>query len=151
MKLAQSLGIAASTVCRYLTEVLGMKGQHLRWVPHTLTPTQKLVRAELAQIMLQALGKHEHPNHHFLFTRDESWMFHAHGHRTTLIASWYDADEIEQPSHVHQKTMFTVSFNGTAECKIRIIPEEQKANSAYFIESVLRSLAEICYPGQGDT
>jgi hypothetical protein len=47
-KLAQSLGIAVSTICRYLTEVLGMKCRHLRWVPHTLTHAQKLIRAELA-------------------------------------------------------------------------------------------------------
>jgi transposase len=33
---------------------------------------------------------------------------------------------------------------------IAILPEGQKVNSAYFIESVLRSLAEICYPqGKG--
>jgi hypothetical protein len=40
-KLAQSLGIAASTVCRYSTEVLGLKFQHLCWVPHMLTVAQK--------------------------------------------------------------------------------------------------------------
>jgi hypothetical protein len=42
--------------------------------------------------------------------------------------------------------MFTVFFNGTGKYKIAILPEGQKANSAYFIESVLRRLAEICYP-----
>jgi hypothetical protein len=40
-ELAQSLGIAASMVCRYLTEVLGMKCRHWRWMPHTLTLAQK--------------------------------------------------------------------------------------------------------------
>jgi hypothetical protein len=66
-KLAQSLGIAASMVCRDLTQGLGMKCRHVRWVPHTLTPAQKLMRAELAQIMLQALAKHQHGNYHFPF------------------------------------------------------------------------------------
>jgi AraC-like DNA-binding protein len=36
-KLAQSLRISPSTVCRYLTEILGMKRGHVRWVPHTST------------------------------------------------------------------------------------------------------------------
>jgi hypothetical protein len=49
-----------------------MKCRHLRWVPHTLTPAQKLMRAELASSMLQALAKHEHTNYHFPFTGDES-------------------------------------------------------------------------------
>jgi predicted transcriptional regulator len=81
-KLAQSLGIAASMVCRYLTDVLGMKCWHLRLVSHALTLAQKLMRAELAQSMLQALAKHEHTNHHVPFTGDESWMFYAYDHRT---------------------------------------------------------------------
>jgi hypothetical protein len=81
-KLAQSLGIAALTVCRYLTEVLGMKCRHLRSVSHTLTPAQKSMRTELAQSMLQALAKHEHTNYHFPFTGDKSWMFYAYDHRT---------------------------------------------------------------------
>jgi hypothetical protein len=149
-KLAQSLGIAVSTICQYLTEVLGMKLRHLHWVPHTLTPAQKLMRAELAQSMLQGLAKHEHTNYHFPFSGDESWMFYAYNHRTRWAASWDDVDEIERPSHLHQKTMFTVFFNGTGEYKIMITPDGQKVNSAYFIESLLRPLAEICYPqGRG--
>jgi hypothetical protein len=57
-----------------------MKLQHLRWVPHTLTPAQKLIRAEFVQSILQALAKHEHTNYHFLFTGDESSMFYAYDH-----------------------------------------------------------------------
>jgi hypothetical protein len=145
-KLAQSLGIAVSTIFRYLTEVLGMMCRHLHWVPHTLTPAQKLMRAELTQSMLQALAKHEHPNYYFLFTGDEPWMYYVCDHRMKWVASWDDADEIERPSHFHQKTMFMVFFNDTGECKIAILPDEQKVNNAYLIESVLRPLVEICYP-----
>jgi hypothetical protein len=71
-QLAQSLRIAASTVCQYLAEVMGMKCRHLRWVPHTLTAAQKVVRVELAECMLQALTTHERSHFHFLFTGDES-------------------------------------------------------------------------------
>jgi hypothetical protein len=71
-KLAQSMGIAASTVCRYLIEALRMKCRYLRWVPHALTQAQKVMGTELAQRMLQALAKNEHLNYHFLFTDDES-------------------------------------------------------------------------------
>jgi hypothetical protein len=73
-------------------------------------------------------------------------MFYVYDHRTRWVASWDDVDEIEWLPHFYQKTMFTVFFNGTGECKIAILPEGQKVNSAYFIESVLRPLAEICYP-----
>jgi hypothetical protein len=55
-----------------MIQVLEMKCRHLRWVPHMLTPAQKMMRTELVQSMFQALAKHEHTNHHFLFTGDES-------------------------------------------------------------------------------
>jgi hypothetical protein len=47
--------------------------------------------------------------------------------------------------------MFTVFFNGTGEYEIAILPEGQKVNSAHCIESVLRPLAEICYPQGRET
>jgi hypothetical protein len=86
--------------------------------------------AELAQSMLHALVKPEHTNYHFLFPGDESWIFYAYDHRTRWVASWDDVDGIERPSHFHQKTIFTLFFNGTGEYKIAILPEGQKVNSA---------------------
>jgi hypothetical protein len=62
------------------------------------------------------------------------------------VVSWDDVDEIERPSHFHEETMFTVFFNGTGDCKIAILPDGQKVNSADFSESVLRPLAKICHP-----
>jgi AraC-like DNA-binding protein len=79
-RLAHSLGIAASTVCYYLNEVLGMKFRHLRWVSHMLTQLQKDARVESAQEMLRELAKHQASNFHFLFTGDESWLFYAYHH-----------------------------------------------------------------------
>jgi hypothetical protein len=104
------------------------------------------MRSELAQSMVQALAKHEHTNYYFLFIGDESWMFYAYDQRTRWVTSWDDVDEIEWLSHLHQKTMFTVFFNGTGESKIAILPEGQTVKGAYFIESGLRPLVEICYP-----
>jgi hypothetical protein len=81
------------------------------------------MRTELAQSMLQVLAKREHTNCHFQFTGDESWMFHAYDHRTRWVSSWDDVDGIERLSHLHQKTMFTVFFNGTWEYEIVIPPD----------------------------
>jgi predicted transcriptional regulator len=59
-RLAQDLGIAAPTVCRYLTEVLGMRCYHLRWVPHMLAAVQKVARVELVQHMPQPQSENTH-------------------------------------------------------------------------------------------
>jgi histone-lysine N-methyltransferase SETMAR len=62
------------------------------------------------------------------------------------VASWDDAEEIGRPSHIQQKTMVTIFFNGTDECKIAILPQRHKMNSTNFIGCVVRPLVEICSP-----
>jgi hypothetical protein len=145
-KLAQSFRIAASTARRYLTGVLGMKCRHLRWVPHTLTATQKVVRVALAERVLQALAKEERSHFHFLFTGDEPWMSYAYNHWMMWVLSWDDVDEIERPSHFQQKMMFTIFVDGTRACKIAILPVGKTMNGTYFMECVLKPLTEVCYP-----
>jgi hypothetical protein len=145
-KLAQSLRIAASTVCRYSTKVLEMKCRHLLWVPHTLTAAQKVVHVELAERMLQALAKHKCGHFHVLFIGDESWMLYVYDHWTKWVPSWDDVDEIQRPSHFQQKMMSTVLFNRTREYKIAMLPAGQKMYSRYFMECVLGPLTEVCYP-----
>jgi hypothetical protein len=106
-KLVQSLGIAASAGCQYVTEVLGMEHCHLR-VPHMLVATQKVVPGELAQSMAQVLAKHKCCHSLFPFTFDEPRMFDVYNHRTIWVASWDDFGGIDRLSHFWQKTMLTV-------------------------------------------
>jgi AraC-like DNA-binding protein len=58
-KLAQSLRISPTTICHYLSDVLGLKCLRLRWVPHTLTVDQKAKRVQHAEEMLQILDAHQ--------------------------------------------------------------------------------------------
>jgi hypothetical protein len=104
------------------------------------------MRAELAQSTIRALVKHQHTNFHFLLTNDETGMFSAHDHRAMLVASWDDVEEIGRPSHFQQKTMITIFFNGTGECKIAILPQGRKKNNTYFRGCVVQPLVEMCSP-----
>jgi hypothetical protein len=78
-----------------------------------LTQPQKDPQGELAQAMLQELAKHQASNFRFLFTGDESRLFYAYHCETMLTASWDDVEEIERPSHFHEKTVLVIFFNGT--------------------------------------
>jgi histone-lysine N-methyltransferase SETMAR len=62
------------------------------------------------------------------------------------VASWNDVEEIGRPSHFQQKTMVTIFFNGTGECKTAILPQGHKMNGACFIGRVVQPLVEICSP-----
>jgi hypothetical protein len=61
-------------------------------------------------------------------------------------ASWDDVEEIERPSHFHEKTIFVIFFNGIGDYKTVILPQGQRMNSTFFIEYVIRPLAGFCYP-----
>jgi histone-lysine N-methyltransferase SETMAR len=111
-----------------------------------LTQPQKNGRVESAQAMLRELAKHQASNFRFLLTGHQSWLFYAYHHETMLAASWDDVDEIERPSHFHEKTMFVIFFNGTGDHTSVILPQEQRMNSTSFIECVIRPLAGFCYP-----
>jgi hypothetical protein len=89
---------------------------------------------------------HQQANFHFLFTGDETWVFSANDHPTMWIASWDDVEEIGRPSHFRQKTMVTIFFNGTGECKIAILPQGDKVNSTDFIGCFIQPLVEMCSP-----
>jgi histone-lysine N-methyltransferase SETMAR len=145
-QLAKSLGIAVSTVCHYLSNVLGLKLRHMRWVPHTLTVEQKAKRAQLAGSMLSELEMHRASNFHFIYTGDESWLFYHYDQQRMWVASWEDVEEIERPSNHQKKTMLTVFFNGSGQFMMNLLPAREKMNSKYFEKEIIQTLGASCYP-----
>jgi hypothetical protein len=64
--------VPTTTVHRHFTQSLSSVVKHLRWVPHTLTPTQKTERAALSIESLRQLRSIEHHGWQFTITLDES-------------------------------------------------------------------------------
>jgi hypothetical protein len=57
-----------------------------------------------------------------------------------------NVDETQRPSHIAQKTRFTVFFNGDGLHLIDILHQNQKMNAEYFAENIVPSLVSVCYP-----
>jgi hypothetical protein len=72
--------IPATTVHRHLMQSLGFAVKHLRWAPHTLTPTQKTERTTLSTEILRHLRSIEHDGWQFTTTLDDSWFYLSIGH-----------------------------------------------------------------------
>jgi hypothetical protein len=62
-------------VHQHLTKSLGFALKHLRWVPHTLTNTQKAQRITLSNQLLLGLLSIKHHGCHIVITIDESWFY----------------------------------------------------------------------------
>jgi hypothetical protein len=86
-RIAKTVGIAPSMMCRYLHHYLGLNCRQAKWVPHLLTDDQKTKRAQAAQAMLATLAQHEETDFQSLFTGDETWIFYENDHDTVWLAS----------------------------------------------------------------
>jgi hypothetical protein len=146
-KIARSLGIALSTVCCCFTEVLELSYRHLRWIPHTLTPAQKVSRVEIAKRMLGELAKHQASNFHFIYTRDESWFLSEYRQTNRWVPVWDDTPTVVKPSHRQEKRMVIIFLNGTGDWVINVLPKGVHMDGDYFADQILTSVAEFCYKG----
>jgi predicted RNA polymerase sigma factor len=59
-QIAKKVMMSKSTVCRHLTETMKWKMQHLKWVPHSLTESEKMNRVESATELLELLQSIKH-------------------------------------------------------------------------------------------
>jgi hypothetical protein len=79
-ELAKLTFIPTTTVYRHLTRSLGFVLKRLRWVPHTLTDTQKAQRITLSNQLLLEIRSIKHQGWHFMITIDESWFYFSTDH-----------------------------------------------------------------------
>jgi hypothetical protein len=101
----------------------------------TLTYAQKAACIELAQDLLQALGKHEPTRFRFLFAGDESFMCYADHHPTMWVLSWDHIEKVERSPDFQDKTIFTISLNGIGDHENVIFRERQQMSNTDFTES----------------
>jgi hypothetical protein len=73
-KLALSLGVSLPAILNHLHENLGMKCDHLHWIPPLLDDSEEAESVRSAHIMLESLDVHPRTNYQYLMTGDESWM-----------------------------------------------------------------------------
>jgi histone-lysine N-methyltransferase SETMAR len=143
--IAEVLNVSPSTVCDRLTNDLGMKCCHLRWVPHLLSSEQKAKRAEMARSMLNDLREHARTDFLSLFTGDESWMLYAYPYETQWILDGETPEGIACPTQFQRKIMLTVFFNGTCDFAMDLMPEGRTMNSTYFCETILPKVASVAF------
>jgi hypothetical protein len=79
-ELAHFICIPTTTVHRHFTQSLSFVVKHLRWVPHTLTPTQKTERATLSIEILRQLRSIGPHGWQFIIILDESWLYLSTDH-----------------------------------------------------------------------
>jgi hypothetical protein len=83
-----------------LTQSHGFVVKHLRWIPHSLTPTQKAEHVILLTRLLRQLPAIEHYKCEFIITRDESWFYLSTDHEHLWLCA--EEQSPERPRHIIQ-------------------------------------------------
>jgi DNA-binding transcriptional ArsR family regulator len=78
--IADSTGIAPSTVYSHLVEQLGFRNYILRCLPHILTNQLRQKRVSLATTLLEVLRRQQCLGFPDIVTGDESWFFRNYEH-----------------------------------------------------------------------
>jgi hypothetical protein len=125
-----------------LTEGLGLKFRHWRWLPHILSINQKAERAQQAILLLAPLNKAEKRRWANFWTGDESCILCGN----PPTGSWMTIDE-ELPQRMRQtigadKSMLTVFFNPHEFAIVNLLPQGRSSTAAYFAENVIVPLVD---------
>ena len=135
--ISNALNESESTVYRYLTLYLHKKYIHSKWIPHSLTDTQKKSRVKGAKELLTVLLACQKINWLNIITGDQSWFQLSYG----IEGAWLNEDD-ERPECDGckiqlTKIMVTFIWGVHGIFLIDFLPEGEKYNSSYFIENVL--------------
>jgi hypothetical protein len=91
--------IPTTTVYRHLSQSLGFVVKYLRWVSHTLTPTQKR-SMPLSIELLRQLRSIKHHGWQFIITSEASWFYLSTDHEKIWIRE--EEQPPERPRHTIQ-------------------------------------------------
>ena len=145
-EIAHILNISPSTVTKILREDLHLEWYHLRYVPHMLTPSQKLNRVNVAKQMLDILVAHRASGFHFIYTGDEKWFVYDTYPDYCWCSSQEEAGERPAETHFVRKTMLTLFFNGDGDLQIHVKEEGKAITAEDFVGNILAPLAQHVYP-----
>lgn len=139
--LSTVLKIPKSTIFDHLHK-MGFIVKHLRFVPHILSPSQKVQRMNLSKQLLQVIKQARHQSWKYFLTGDESWFFFLEDYEI----QWLKPDQ--KPSTktrriiASPKRMLTVFWSPIGFRIVEMLPHGEKFNADYFINCILKKIVD---------
>ena len=145
-QIAQITCIPLASVLRILRNDLGYKYKHLRWIPHTLTSQMKKNRVTQCIEILNALRSAKRSHFNNIITGDESWFLYVNQPKARWVLADEDPGEIVEPSIYQKKIMVTIFVRKNGTFFVELLPQGQKFNSEYFVDSIIPLISDLAYP-----
>jgi hypothetical protein len=105
-----------------------------RWVPHFLSPAQKVTRVEASKTVLRVLQDAESHDFEEIATGDESWFRYCYPSSTKFARAPSEVIPRTRQTIGEKKTMITIFFTACQTILLDVLPKRSKFNWQYFIE-----------------
>jgi histone-lysine N-methyltransferase SETMAR len=138
--IAKHFLLNAHTVKEILERELGMKKLSRRWVPHSLSPAQKVAHVDTSIEMVRILQESERDDFDGVATDNESWFQYIYQSSEMFARSLADVIPRIQQAIGAKKIMMTMFFTGRRLIMLAIIPRGGQYNQLYFVDNILPDL-----------
>jgi hypothetical protein len=138
--IAQHFLTTVPTIKDILQRELGMRKFSWRWMPHFLSPAQKVARVETSKIILQILQDAESNDFEGIATGDLSWFRGCHPSSTMFARAPSEVIPGTRQTIGAKKTMITIFFTARQLILLDVLPKGSKFNQQYFINYVFLDL-----------
>jgi histone-lysine N-methyltransferase SETMAR len=114
---------------------LRMRKFSRRWVPHSLTPAQKVPRVDTSIEMLRILQESEANDFDGVTTGDESWFQYIYPSSEMFARSPADGIPRTRQALCAKKIMITLFFTARKLIVLDVMPKGWKYNQRYFVDN----------------
>jgi histone-lysine N-methyltransferase SETMAR len=139
--IAQYFNQSKTTIKEILDRELGLRRFSRRWVPHSLSPAQKVDRMQMSFDLLTLLHEQEKFSFSRIVTGDESWFLYLYESHHMFAASRDEVIPRKKPAIGTQKVMLTIFFSGEGLISLQALPPGVKFTQDYFVNSILPDIA----------
>jgi hypothetical protein len=131
------VGIGSGSVKSILHDSLGLRKLESRWIPHTLTPEQMLIRVKWCKEMLVKFDEARSRRLYDVVTGDETWLYQYDPLNKRQSAEWVFPDD-EPPTQTRRarsvgKQMVAYFFFPTDHVKTVLVKEHRRVTADWFV------------------
>lgn len=141
LQIAQTLHISEGSAYRILTEDLRLRRVPAKWVPHSLTPSQKALRLNYCRQMVKEMKQRGPRFFSEVVTLDETWVYFETPKLPQQMSAWQD-DSAEPPQRARTNTRGTKVMVGVCFWSGGVLanvplPAGKTCNSTFYCQKVL--------------
>ena len=135
--------LCRGTVVNIIQNHLKMRKLSSRWIPHELTPEQRLKRLNFCTENLKLFDEGK-VRLYDVVTGDESWIFHRKIHKKQMNMEWVAEGDIPgtvvKRSQFEKKSMICVFFKSSGPLMVNVLEKGKTIDNRYYIENCLKPL-----------